>query len=249
MLLSGLLLPTSHAAATVAEETNSPITDRARLIPRGLAERLAAQLVELEERTGLRVRVQTVSAGVSAASAYGAAGCDVLLVADTRASNMLVTRVAEATYERIPRTFFVELPNRYGTKFYVEQHGADGAIAAAIDAIARCAAPASGRLCKSVPDVSSDQLTISVACAALAGCIAGAASRTEGKSFNLPFLLLFSPIWSIFLISFGFGPVLTRLESPLHIDAALVALAFILPALALWYWIPRGIGPPNDLNA
>lgn len=222
----------------------SAVTDRARLLPRGVEQRLATRLVELEEATGLRVRVQTVSDGTSTESAYPSGTYDALIVADTRSGNLLAARVEAPVYQRLPRSFWIELPNRYGTQFYVRENGPDAALVAAMDAVVECAQRKS--MCRAVPGVSRDQLLVSVVSAALAGAIAGAASRTDGKQLNTPFLLLFSPIWSIFLISFGLGPVLTRLDGFTHMEPVLVASAFVLTAGAIWTWVPRGLGPPTD---
>ncbi len=221
---------------------DSRLADFGKLMGRGERQRLESILASLEETTGLRVRVLTVTAGVSATNVFPPSSTDVLLVADTRGGNLLYTRVADSVYSRLPRSFWIELPNRFGTQFFVREHGTDGAIFAAIDAIASCSVPGA-RTCAAVPGVSSDQLGVSVVSAALAGAIFGAAARTDGEKFNTAFVLLFAPIWSIFLVSFGMGPVLTRLEGVVHMESALVALAFMAVAGSIWFWVPRGLGP------
>lgn len=226
-----------------ASETR--VADYGKLLGRGEKERLERVLTSLEETSGLRVRVLTVTIGVSAPNIFPQSTTDVLLVADTRGGNLLYTRVAESVYSVLPRSFWIELPNRFGTQFFVRENGSDGAIFAAINAIAACSVPG-GRICANVPGVSSDQLGVSVVSAALAGAIFGAAARTDGEKFNAPFVLLFAPIWSIFLVSFGMGPVLTRLQGVLHMESVAVAFSFILVAASIWFWVPRGLGPPPN---
>lgn len=245
LLFAALLSSTSAANVASAAVNGQRVADFGRLLGRGERDRLEEILLAIETTNNLRIRVITVvNAGDAASSAgkFPPGECDVLLVADTRGGNLLYTRVGDSVYTRLPRSFWIELPNRFGTQFYVRDNGADGAIFASINAIAECST--GNRMCGSVPGVSSDQLGVSVVCSALAGSIFAAAARTEGKSFNVPWVVLFSPLWSIFLVSFGLGPVLTRVEGPVHFETALVSAAFLVVAAAIWFWIPRGIGPP-----
>ena len=230
-------VPLSHAGTADVR-----VADFGKLLGRGERERLERVLASLEESNGLRVRVLTVTNGVSATNVFDQSNTDVLLVADTRGGNLLYTRVNDSVYAKLPRSFWIELPNRFGTQFYVRENGADGAIFAAVNAIVNCTESGS-RICKAVPGVSSDQLGVSVASAGLAGAIFGAAARTDGEQFNFAFVLLFAPIWSIFFVSFGLGPVLTRLDGLWHFESILVTAVFAVVAASIWFWVPRGLGP------
>lgn len=235
--LAALLIGTDETQALLG----AGITDAGRVLGAGERARLERQVKDLEAATGLHVRIYTTSvSGLADREALVARGTnDVIIVADTRGGNILYTRVSDDVYTRLPRSFWIELPNRFGTQFYVSDHGIHGALSACIHAISTCA---SAPTCAAVPGVSDDQLLISTVSAAIAGAIFGAAARTGGKRFNLPFLLLYSPIWSIFLISFGLAPVLARLRGPAHPETAVVTAAFLAVAAAIWYWVPRGIG-------
>ncbi len=250
-LLAGLTTGNSLGILAPAAAADELVSDSGRLLGRGVRARLETELRAVEVESGVRVRVVTRGATVASDDVLrGQVALDdarkVVILADSRGGNLLTVRVGDEVYKTLPRSFWIELPNRFGNQFYVSDVGVDAAISAAVGAIRACVQP--GRKCSAVPGVSDDQLKISVACSAAAGVIAGAAARTGGKRFNVPFLLLYSPIWSIFLISFGLGPVLARLQGIAHMETALVASAFAIVAGAIWWWIPRGIGPPPDAS-
>lgn len=250
LLLGGVALLAGLARAPAAHAGSAGVQDYAKILGRGERARLDGELAALEESTGLRVRMFTIATGVSAdREQFVAKGeRDVVLVADTRGGNVMYTRVSEDVYKVLPRSFWIELPNRFGTQFYVRENGVDGAMFAAVRAIADCAAPNRRSICGAVPGVSEDQLRISVVSAAAAGAIFGAAARTGGKQFNAAFVLLYSPIWSIFLVSFGVGPVLSRLQGVAHMESALVVGAFLAVAAAIWFWVPIGLPPPSGTD-
>lgn len=249
-LLAGIVSGTeSSALADSATDAEEVVIDAGRLLSRGTSARLAALSASIEKSSGLQLRVVTLGAGLSGnenlrRQLERSSDRKVVLVADDRGGNLLTVQVGDLVYGILPRSFWIELPNRFGNQFYVRDAGVDASVLAAASAISECAAP--GRACAAVPGVSEDQLKISVGCAAAAGVMAGAAARTGGKRFNFPFVLLFSPIWSIFLISFGFGPVLARLQGVAHPETAAVTCAFAGVAVAFWLWVPIGIGPPPD---
>lgn len=111
---------------------------------------------------------------------------------------------------------------------------------AAVDAIATCAT--SGKICRAVPGFGRDQYSVCVGTSVVGGVIAGAASRTGGKRFNVTWLALFSPLWGIFFGSFGLLPVVSR-EGWANSDVAGVVAAFAVVAAATWAWIPSRFGP------
>lgn len=172
-----------------------------------------------------------------------------LIVVDVSGGNILNFRLGDRVKELIPGRWWIELANRYGNKFYVEENGMDNSIQAAIAKIDTCAqrAISSGgkSLCAVVPGVTQDQFYVGVATASVAGAVVGAAARTNGSTFNFPYVLLFSPLWSIFLISFAVAPIATRQESPLSLELVGVLLAFTAIAAAVWAWIPARFGAPG----
>ena len=58
-----------------------------------------------------------------------------LLLHDPRGGNLLNFNVGDAFFALMPRTWWVELQTRYGNQYYVKDHGEDGAILAALDAV------------------------------------------------------------------------------------------------------------------
>lgn len=141
----------------------------------------------------------------------------------------------------LPQSFWVEAANRFGNVFAVRDTGIDGAVERVIYAVESCLRP--GKLCRYVPGVSEEQWKVSVVSAALGGCIAGAACRT-GRRWNWPFVLLFSPLWGIFGVSFGLAPVVQRVEG-VSVEVASVVMAFAMCAAAVWLWVPRSFGKPG----
>ncbi|KAI0564979.1 methanol dehydrogenase [Gracilaria domingensis] len=168
----------------------------------------------------------------------------VLIVAEPSSPNLLRFRVGEEVKKKLPPSFWNELANRYGNSFYVRDKGADTSLLETISAIEQCALP-SATICKFVPGISNDQLFVSLCCAAFAGFIAGAVSRTGGSTFSARYVALFSPLWGIFFVSFALGPVVARIPG-LSWQLAAVLASFMAPALVVWAWIPIGIGPPGD---
>lgn len=220
------------------------LEDLDNLLTSGQKSRLETTLRTLDETdTHLRVLTQNAAntPGRAVIQIFGLSEETALIVADTRGGNLLNFRVGESLQKRLPLSFWTELGNRYGNKFYVDEHGPDGALLDAVDKIKEC----SGRVCNVVPGISNDQLYVDIACAAIGGAVAGAASRTGGKKFNVSYLALFSPLWGIFLVSFGLGPVLTRVPT-VSPEVGSVVAAFLAVALLVWAWVPARFGRPGQ---
>ena len=244
----------SEVNAKIAQLSSIPagsrIADLERVLTSGEESRLDAALANLESENGIRVRLLSQgegnAPGVAVRQFFGLDDQTVLVVVDVRSGNILNFRVGDNVQKILPTSFWVELGNRFGNKFYVRDHGIDVAVLDTIKAIAECSRP--GRaICNAVPGVTQDQLMICVASAATAGVIAGAATRTGGKKFNVPFFLLYSPIWSIFLVSFGIGPVLSR-AGFVSGEAAAVLGTFMVCAAAFWWWVPIVLGRPKNVS-
>ena len=70
--------------------------------------------------------------------AFFFSGGSLVLIADPRGGNLLNFNVGEALFALMPRTYWVELQTRFGNQYYVRDHGEDGAITDALDAVAIC---------------------------------------------------------------------------------------------------------------
>lgn len=236
----------AHAFTTLSEiEPGTRVADLEHVLTKGEGAALEKRLAQLDQQ-GVRVRLLSQgndnAPGTAIRPFFNLGDDSALIVVDVRGGNILNFRIGDAVLHKLPQSFWVELGNRYGNAFYVRDKGMDVAVLDAVRAIEDCARP--GRnICRYVPGVSQDQLAISICSAAAAGVIAGAASRTGGKTFNVPFFLLYSPIWSIFLVSFGIGPVLSR-QSFAHLETAAVLGAFLVCAAAIWWWVPNVLGAP-----
>lgn len=252
--LSPLLPPRVHAAqpgtafaAAATVLTADRVLDYGRILTSGEVANLSSRLSALEEATGPRVLVVTKGVGASASGANirwpTPAPGTVVIAVDADAGNSLSFSVGQGVYSMLPASFWLEASNRFGNAFYVRENGLDAALFSVVKAIEDCARP--GRLCRAVPGVSDDQWKISVVCAGMAGSVVGAAARTGGKKFNANFVLLFSPLWSIFLVSFGVGPIVSR-GPGVEMQLASTAAAFVVLAAAVWWWIPVRFGPPGQ---
>lgn len=246
-LLTRSPIPTAIAATIDPQSPPETVLDLDRVLATAQRARLKTRLEQLPQTSGFRVVLLTQNAtnapGMAAVKIFGLDARTALIVVDRRGGNVLGFRVGDALRERLPQSFWTELGNRYGNTFYVRDHGIDGALLDAVGKIETCLQPSA--FCKVVPGLSQDQFYVGVASAALAGCIAGAAARTGGKTLNLTYLTLFSPLWSIFLVSFALGPLLQR-QPGLSLELAGTLSAFALFAGGLWAWIPVRFGQPGQ---
>lgn len=243
--LAAAILTTTILSTPVLAAPNL-LLDYDHILTTGQTTRLESRLRSLEDG-GTKVRVLTQNLertpGQAVKSLLGLGDDTALIVIDRRSGNVLNFNIGAKVKERIPLSFWNELGNRYGNEFYVRENGPDQSLFESLDKIEECSKP--NTFCQVVPGISDDQLYVSIASAAVAGCVAGAASRTGGKRFNLPYLLLFSPLWSIFLISFGIGPVVTRVHG-WSWELASVVVPFLFLAAGVWLWIPARFGEPGQ---
>jgi hypothetical protein len=232
-----------YADALLRATPGAPVADLANVFGKRQEEALARQLADIETMSGVKVRVLTQTIGSAPGSVikdfFGLDDMSVLIVADLRGGNILNFNVGKGVSARLRESFWIELGNRYGGKFYVRDNGEDGAVLAAIDGISKCLS--SRDVCVAVPGFGRDQFVACAACAVVGGSVAGAAARTGGKKFNASWFLLFSPLWGIFFVSFGLLPVVSR-EGFASLDAAGIFLSFAAAASATWTWIPLRFG-------
>lgn len=236
-------VPVTNPSALDNVTPGFPIADLANVFARRQEERIAEQLRNIEQSSGIKIRILTQAEGsvpgIAIKSFFGLDDDSILIVADLRGGNILNFNVGRNVRQILPESFWIELGNRYGSSFYVRDFGEDGSVLAAVDGIVKCVE--SGKICKAVPGYGRDQFTASAVCAAVGGAVAGAAARTGGSRFNLPWLALFSPLWSIFFVSFGLLPVVAR-EGFFVPDAAGIVASFSATAVAVWLWIPVRFG-------
>lgn len=236
----------TYPGALARASPGKPVADLANVFGARQEERLAQRLSSFEADTGFKVRVLTQSEGSAPGSAikefFGLDDNSILIVVDLRGGNILNFNVGKSVSTILPESFWIELGNRYGNKFYVRDAGEDGSVIASLDAITSCIS--SGNICRAVPGFGRDQFTVCATSAGVGGVMAGAASRTGGKKFNLPWLALFSPLWGIFFGSFGLLPVVTR-EGWASSDTAIVLAAFSVTAALTWWFVPLRFGPPG----
>eukprot|EP00178_Gracilaria_changii_P016581 TRINITY_DN47806_c0_g1_i1.p1 TRINITY_DN47806_c0_g1~~TRINITY_DN47806_c0_g1_i1.p1 ORF type:complete len:305 (-),score=37.88 TRINITY_DN47806_c0_g1_i1:767-1681(-) len=223
------------------------LLDLEEVLTSGERVRVQSRLNKVYNTSGFHISILTQSEATAPGrriqSVFPQDERSVLIVAEPSSPNLLRFRIGDDVKKKLPPSFWNELANRYGNSFYVRENGADTSLLETISAIEQCALP-SATICKFVPGISNDQLFVSLSCAAFAGFIAGAASRTGGAKFNARYVALFSPLWGIFFVSFAVGPVLARI-SGLSWQLAVVVASFLAPALIVWAWIPIGIGPPG----
>lgn len=254
-----LVAPVAPAAAALTHERgisfnepsaldgldpSSAVVDLAGCLARGQERALTRELDALEAATGVRVRVltqNTVTPGLAIRDFWGLSDtpASVLMVVDLRGGNILNFSVSDPVLRKLPDSFWVETTNRYGNLFFVREHGQDGAIMAAVESIKTCLSREG--VCRVTPGIGADQLAVTLACSAVGGAVAGAASRTGGKRFNGPWVLLFAPLWGIFFVSFGVGTIAAR-EGLASWDVGKEVAAFAAAAAATWWWVPIRFG-------
>ncbi|PSP18290.1 MAG: methanol dehydrogenase [Cyanobacteria bacterium QS_8_64_29] len=194
-------------------ERQTPVIDLANFLPQVQEQSLAADLERFEAETGWKLRVLTQyseSPGRAVKPFWGLDERSILLVADARGGNLLAFNVGDAAYDRMPRTFWVELQTRYGNQYYVGEHGENDAIISALDAVRTCLRRDGG--CEVVPGLPQEQWVLTLATSIVGGLVLGFAAvpRREGEVVAWQWPLIVSPLWLILFGAFGIGPVVTR---------------------------------------
>ncbi|PXF40082.1 Thylakoid lumenal 15.0 kDa protein 2, chloroplastic [Gracilariopsis chorda] len=239
--------PRCQQAPPQPSPTTPSLLDLENVLTIGERQRLQTTLSDIQNKANIRISLLTQSErtapGRKIQTVFPQDENSVLIVAEPSSPNLLRFRVGETVKQKLPPSFWNELANRYGNSFYVRETGADVALLQALQAVQQCAT-VEGRICRFVPGVSTDQLAVSVCCAAAAGALVGVVARTGGEKFNARYVALYSPLWGIFFVSFGLGPVLARVPGASWQLASVVA-AFVSIVALVWIWVPIGIGPPG----
>jgi hypothetical protein len=221
------------------------ILDLARALSSFEYEQLRTRIHHIEATTGYRVRILTQrfeTVGRAISSYFGLQDQrSILIVLDERSGNVLNFRVGDQVTARFPSSFWLELQGRYGNQFYVREHGEYGVLDACIRAMETCLQD--GRICRFVPGFGRDQWALSFLMSLLGGAVIGFTARTpqDGKEASTPnwrWVLVFSPLWAIFLVSFGTLPIVAR-EGWWNRDLIANWAGAVLVATAFWYAIPR----------
>jgi len=193
-------------------EQVTPVIDLARTLSDRQRIDLEKTLNDYETETGWKIRVLSQyerTPGLAVRKFWNLDERSLLLIADPRGGNLLNFNVGDALYALMPRTFWVELQTRYGNKYYVEDHGEDGAILNAISSVEDCLDRGG---CQVVPGLPREQWLFTLISSILGGLIAGFAAfpRKSGDVIAWSWLFLLSPLWVMLFGVFGIAPVITR---------------------------------------
>ena len=190
----------------------TPVIDLAKALTDGQRTSLEQQLDRFELETGWKLRVLTQyerTPGLAVRDFWHLDERSLLLVADPRGGNLLNFNVGDALFALMPRTYWVELQTRFGNQFYVRDHGEDGAINAALEAVEICLERGG---CQVVPGLPQEQWLLTLATSILGGLIVGFAAypRKPDHGVEWAWVLLLSPLWLILFGIFGVAPIITR---------------------------------------
>ena len=190
----------------------TPIIDLARIFSDQQRANLEESLNKVESETGWKLRVLTQyeqTPGLAVREFWGLDESSLLVVADPRGGNILNFNVGDAFFAMMPRTYWVELQTRFGNQYYVKDHGEDGAVTDALNAVEICLERGG---CQVVPGLPLEQWLWTLTTSILGGVIAGFAGypRQEGQTIAWSWMLLLSPLWLMLFGIFGIAPVITR---------------------------------------
>ena len=197
----------------------TPVIDLAKAFTDPQRSSLEKRLNDVEDATGWKLRVLTQyerTPGRAVKEFWGLDESSLLLVADPRGGNLLNFNVGDAFFALMPRTYWVELQTRFGNQYYVKEHGEDGAIVDALNAVEVCLERGG---CQVVPGLPLEQWLWTFTTSSVGGLIAGFAAypRKEGETVAWAWLLLLSPLWVMLFGVFGIAPVITRTSDILPI--------------------------------
>ena len=212
----------------------TPVIDLARALTDGERTALEAELRDFETTSGWKLRVLTQydrTPGTAVKHFFDLDDRSLLLVADERGGNLLNFNVGDALFALMPRTFWVELQTRFGNKYYVQDHGEDGAILDSLHAVKGCLLIGG---CQVVPGLPREQWLLTLSTAVLGGLVVGFAAfpRQAGRRIEWTWVLLLSPLWLILYVALGLGPILTRTSDWLPVLRN--TLAFLASAVAAY---------------
>ncbi len=220
----------------------TPVIDLAKAFTDPQRSNLEKRLNQVEESTGWKLRVLTQyerTPGRAVKEFWGLDESSLLLVADPRGGNLLNFNVGDAFFALMPRTWWVELQTRYGNQYYVRDHGEDGAILAALDAVELCLDRGG---CQVVPGLPTEQWLWTLSTSVLGGLIAGFAAypRQDGEKIAWGWLLLLSPLWVMLFGVFGVAPVVTRTSEVLPLIRN--GMGFLAGAIAAYLIAQATVG-------
>ena len=212
IVLGGALPAHAYDNPELLPDHPTPVIDLAKAFTDPQRSNLEKRLNQVEESTGWKLRVLTQyerTPGRAVKEFWGLDESSLLLVADPRGGNLLNFNVGDAFFALMPRTYWVELQTRFGNQYYVKDHGEDGAILDALNAVEICLERGG---CQVVPGLPLEQWLWTLTTSVLGGVIAGFAAypRKEGDVVAWSWLLLLSPLWVMLFGVFGIAPVITR---------------------------------------
>ena len=218
LLLFCLLMPLRVPAAWAYDNPEllpdhpTPVIDLAKALTDGQRSALETELQEFESSSGWKLRVLTQyerTPGLAVKEFWNLDQRSLVLVADPRGGNLLNFNVGDALFALMPRTFWVELQTRFGNQYYVRDHGEDGAILDALQAVKGCLTQGG---CQVVPGLPQEQWLLTLCTSVLGGVIVGIAAfpREADRSIEWTWVLLLSPLWLILFGVFGVAPIVTR---------------------------------------
>jgi hypothetical protein len=218
LLFFCLLMPLGVPAAWAYDNPEllpdhpTPVIDLAKALTDGQRSALETELQEFESSSGWKLRVLTQyerTPGLAVKEFWNLDQRSLVLVADPRGGNLLNFNVGDALFALMPRTFWVELQTRFGNQYYVRDHGEDGAILDALQAVKGCLTQGG---CQVVPGLPQEQWLLTLCTSVLGGVIVGIAAfpREADRSIEWTWVLLLSPLWLILFGVFGVAPIVTR---------------------------------------
>ena len=223
-------------------EQPTPVIDLAKALTDPQRQALAAELEDFEHGSGWKLRVLTQydrTPGLAVKDFWQLDERSLLLVADERGGNLLNFNVGDALFALMPRTFWVELQTRYGNRYYVRDHGEDGAILDSLHAVKGCLAMGG---CQVVPGLPQEQWLLTLSTSLLGGLIVGFAGypRSKERRIEWGWVLLLSPLWLILFGALGLGPILTRTSDLLPVLRN--SLGFLGAAVAAYLIAAQTVG-------
>ena len=171
--LTGALPAHAYDNPELLPDHLTPVIDLAKAFTDPQRSNLEKRLNQVEESTGWKLRVLTQyerTPGRAVKEFWGLDESSLLLVADPRGGNLLNFNVGDAFFALMPRTYWVELQTRFGNQYYVKEHGEDGAIIDALNAVEVCLERGG---CQVVPGLPLEQWLWTLTTSAVGGLIAG----------------------------------------------------------------------------
>ena len=225
---------------------STPVIDLARIFSDQQRSKLEDSIQEVEDRTGWKLRVLTQyerTPGLAIREFWGLDESSLLLVADPRGGNLLNFNVGDAYFALMPRTYWVELQTRFGNQYYVKDHGEDGAVVDALNAVEICLDRGG---CQVVPGLPMEQWLWTLTTSILGGLIAGFAAypRKQEETIAWGWLLLLSPLWVMLFGVFGIAPVVTRTAEALPLIRNCVG--FLAGGIAAYLIAGITVGRPRE---